>query len=65
MLEHDVNAGLFVPVEIAVMEKKQGTEIFYNLPSGLIAGLNKDPELVSAAQILDAKLAALVKDVLS
>ncbi|CZT42114.1 uncharacterized protein RSE6_01959 [Rhynchosporium secalis] len=66
MLQHDVNAGLFVPVQILVQEKKEGgTEIFYDLPSGLIAGVNKDQELVSAAERLDEKLAALLNDVLS
>ncbi|KAH7309306.1 hypothetical protein BKA65DRAFT_384194, partial [Rhexocercosporidium sp. MPI-PUGE-AT-0058] len=60
MLKHDINAGLFVPVEIFVLEKIEGTEIIYDLPSGLIAGLNRDPELVKAAEILDAKLAALL-----
>ena len=65
MMKHDINAGLFVPVEIFVLEKKEGTEINYNLPSGLVAGLNKDPELVRAAGKLDQKLAALLKDVLS
>ncbi|PVH73450.1 TT1751-like protein [Cadophora sp. DSE1049] len=65
MLKHDINAGLFVPVEILVLEKKEGTEIIYNLPSGLIAGLNKDPELCSASEKLDEKLAVLLKDVLS
>lgn len=65
MLKHDINAGLFVPVEILVLERKEGTEITYDLPSGLIAGLNKDPELVKAAEILDAKLAGLLKHALS
>ncbi|KAH7417803.1 hypothetical protein BKA64DRAFT_652906 [Cadophora sp. MPI-SDFR-AT-0126] len=65
MLKHDINAGLFVPVEILLLEKKGGTEITYDLPSGLITGLNKDPELVSASEKLDEKLAALLKDVLS
>ncbi|KAG4430745.1 hypothetical protein IFR05_013766 [Cadophora sp. M221] len=65
MLKHDINAGLFVPVEIFVLEKSEGTEIIYDLPSGLITGLNKDPELVKAAEILDAKLAGLLKHALS
>ncbi|KAK0112663.1 hypothetical protein ONS95_014402 [Cadophora gregata] len=65
MLKHDINAGLFVPVEILVLEKKEGTEIIYNLPSGLIAGVNKDPELVKASEKLDEKLAGLIKHVLS
>lgn len=66
MLKHDLNSGLFVPVEILVLERKDGgTDVVYDLPSGLIAGVNKDPDLVSAAEKLDAKLGVLVKDVLS
>ncbi|KAL2066047.1 hypothetical protein VTL71DRAFT_2118 [Oculimacula yallundae] len=65
MLKHDTDAGLFVPVEILVSERKEGTQVIYDLPSGLIVGLNKDSELVSAAEKLDGKLGVLVRDVLS
>ncbi|KAE8451641.1 hypothetical protein EG329_003098 [Mollisiaceae sp. DMI_Dod_QoI] len=63
MLRRDVTAGLAVPVEVLVREIEKGgrTEMVYNLPSGLIAGLNRDDELVKAVGILDEKLEKLVK----
>lgn len=64
MLKHDINAGLFVPIEILVIEKGEGTEVIYVLPSSLIAGVKKDSELVAAAEKLDSKLEALLDDVL-
>ena len=40
MLEHDVRAGLYVPVEALVLEKEdgQGTDVIMIKPSSLIAG---------------------------
>jgi len=63
MLKFDDTAGLAVPVEILVreVEKDGRAEVVYNLPSGLIAGLNRDEGLVAAAEVLDRKLEALVK----
>lgn len=63
MLRRDVTAGLAVPVEVLVREIEKGgrTEVVYNLPSGLIAGLNRDEELVQAVAILDEKLEKLVR----
>lgn len=62
MLKHNINAGLFVPVEVLVKEiQGGGTEIIYNLPSGLIAGLNRDEKLVEAAEALDRKLEVLLR----
>jgi uncharacterized protein (DUF302 family) len=65
MLKRDLTAGLFVPVELLVLEKEKngGTEVIYTLPSCLIAGLNKDEELVKAVKVLDDKLEVLVKDI--
>ena len=64
MLKHDLTAGLAVPVEVLLLEKISerggGVDIVYQLPSALIAGLNKDPEWVKAVEVLDSKLAALV-----
>jgi uncharacterized protein (DUF302 family) len=66
MLKHDMTAGLAVPVELLVLEKKEGgVDIIYQLPSALIAGLNRDEELVKAVEILDGKLEGLVRDVAS
>ncbi|KAF8850205.1 hypothetical protein BDZ45DRAFT_809326 [Acephala macrosclerotiorum] len=65
MIRHDFTAGLAVPVEVLVSEVMVGeekrTQVMYNLPSGLIAGVNKKEELVAAAEALDAKLEMLVR----
>lgn len=66
MLQHDLNAGLAVPVELLLVENEEeegGTRIVYQLPSALIARVNTNPELKEAAEILDEKLEALVKDI--
>lgn len=63
MLEHDLNAGIYVPVELLLKEKEdsgQGTEVIYFLPSSLIAGVNKDEKLQASANVLDQKLEALI-----
>ncbi len=67
MLRRELSTGLSVPVEILVMEKEKhgGTKVVYNLPSCLIAGLNKDEELVRAVKVLDGKLEVLVRDILA
>jgi uncharacterized protein (DUF302 family) len=42
MLKHDMTTGLAVPVELLVLEKKGGgVNLIYQLPSALIAGLNR------------------------
>jgi uncharacterized protein (DUF302 family) len=69
MLRHDVSAGLFAPVEVLVMDEGEGrSSLTYVKPSSLMV-LAKDPapnpELLSAAQELDAKLAALATKVTS
>jgi uncharacterized protein (DUF302 family) len=69
MLEHDLNAGLFVPVELLIAEDEDGKEgegcrVLYMLPSGLVAGYEgASKELVDAARKLDAKLEILVQDI--
>lgn len=69
MLKHDLTAGLAVPVELLLLEKRKeeggGVDLIYQLPSALIAGLNKDPELVKAVGSLDEKLSTLVDFVAS
>lgn len=63
MIRHDVTAGLFAPVELLVTEEENGTSaLTYVVPSSLMV-VEPDPPLLSAAQALDAKLAALAADV--
>lgn len=46
-------------------QKEGGTDLIYQLPSALIAGLNRDEELVKAVEVLDGKLEKLVEEVAS
>ena len=65
MLRHDVSAGLFAPVELLVMDEGDGrSSLTYVKPSSLMV-VEPNPELLSAAQELDAKLAALATKVTS
>ena len=65
MLRHDVTAGLFVPVELLLVEERDGrSSLTYVQPSSLMV-IEPNPELLSAAQQLDAKLAALATKVTS
>jgi uncharacterized protein (DUF302 family) len=63
MLRHDINAGLFVPVELLLVDKSDGngSSLSYVLPSCLIA-IDNNPELLVATQPLDEKLEALVAE---
>ena len=66
MLKRDLIAGLAFPVELLFLETKGGgADLIYQLPSKLVAGLNRDEELVKAVEALDAKLAVLVQWVAS
>jgi uncharacterized protein (DUF302 family) len=60
MLSHDYTAGLFVPIELLLAESDDGTgcNMTYVVPSSLIA-IGSNPDLLSAAEALDAKLEAL------
>ncbi|NYH25969.1 DUF302 domain-containing protein [Paraburkholderia bryophila] len=63
MLRHDVEAGLDVPVRIAIYEHHSGdTRFTYNIPSSLLSGIN-NPSLHEAALKLDSKLMALAESV--
>ncbi len=62
MLRHDVSAGLFAPVELLVMDEGTGSSLTYVKPSSLMV-VEHNPELLSAAEELDAKLAALAEKV--
>jgi uncharacterized protein (DUF302 family) len=60
MLEHDVAAGLNVPVRLMIYEDAQSgtTRFVYDLPSSLMSGLQNE-KVSEAAKKLDAKLVAL------
>ena len=63
MLRHDVAAGLFAPVEVLAVEEDNGhSSLIYVKPSSLMV-VESNPELLSAAEELDAKLAALATKV--
>ncbi len=63
MLRHDVTAGLFAPVELLLVDEGDGrSSLTYVKPSSLMV-VDDNPELLSAAQALDAKLAALAEKV--
>jgi uncharacterized protein (DUF302 family) len=58
MLRHDVMAGLFAPVEVLLVDEGDGSSLTYIKPSSLMV-FEPNPQLLSAAEDLDAKLAAL------
>src|SRR4051794_6670225 len=62
MLRHDVTAGLFAPVEVLILEEPAGSSLTYVKPSSLMV-VEENPELLRAAEELDAKLAALAAKV--
>ncbi len=60
MLEHDVGAGLNVPVRLIIYEDaaSRTARLAYDLPSSLMSGLQNE-QVTAAAKKLDAKLIAL------
>jgi hypothetical protein len=65
MLRHDLTAGLFAPVEMLLIDDGEGhSSLTYMKPSSLMV-VEHNPELLSAAKELDAKLAALAAKVTS
>lgn len=65
MLRHDVQAGLFAPVELLLADEENGgSSLTYVKPSSLMV-VEPNPQLLSAAEELDAKLAALAAKVTS
>ncbi len=63
MLRHDVTAGLFAPVELLISEEDDNrSSLTYVKPSSLMV-VQPNPELLSAAEALDTKLAALAAKV--
>jgi hypothetical protein len=66
MMKCDLNAGLYAPTELFLIEEETGgCRIVYQLPSGLVAGYEgAEGELKKGALTLDEKLEMLVVDVL-
>ncbi len=63
MLRHDVKAGLFAPVELLLADEGEGrSSLTYIKPSSLMV-FEPNPELLGAAEELDAKLGALAEKV--
>jgi uncharacterized protein (DUF302 family) len=63
MLRHDVTAGLFAPVEVLLVDEGEDrSSLSYVQPSSLMV-VEDNPQLLSAAKELDAKLAALAAKV--
>ena len=64
MLEHDIAAGLNVPVRLMIYEElaTRTTRVTYDLPSSLMSGLQNE-KVTAAAKKLDAKLIALATHV--
>lgn len=64
MLEHELGAGLNVPVRMMIYEDSATgkTRLAYDLPSSLMARL-RNQKVAAAARQLDEKLAALAKAV--
>ncbi|OBI20429.1 hypothetical protein A5712_17835 [Mycobacterium sp. E2327] len=64
MLRHDVTAGLFAPVELFLTDEGDGSSLTYVKPSSLMV-VEPNDELLSAAEKLDDKLAALAEKVVA
>ena len=64
MLRHDQTAGLFVPVEMLILDENGSSSLTYVRPSSLMS-VEDNAELRSAAVALDVKLAALAAKVTS
>lgn len=62
MLREDISAGLFVPVELLLVETETGTTLHYVKPSSVMV-VTRNPALLAAAEALDAKLGALAATV--
>ncbi|MBX7453493.1 DUF302 domain-containing protein [Mycolicibacterium sp. 3033] len=62
MLRHDQTAGLFVPVEVLILDEDGASSLTYIRPSSLML-VDDNAELRAAATALDDKLAALAAKV--
>jgi uncharacterized protein (DUF302 family) len=61
MIRHDINAALFVPMELLLTDHcdGNGSSLIYVRPSSLIV-IDNNPDLLAAAKVLDDKLEALI-----
>jgi hypothetical protein len=61
MLRYDLEAGLFAPVELLLVDHQRGTgsTVIYDVPSSLMVVRENQP-LLEAAMVLDGKLRDLV-----
>ncbi|WP_216843141.1 DUF302 domain-containing protein [Granulicella sp. S190] len=59
MLQEDISAGLFAPVEMLLVEEGEGSTLYYVQPSSLMVTVENEP-LLKAALALDAKFGELV-----
>ena len=61
MMRHDLEVGLFAPVELLLVDSEggDGSTVIYDLPSALMA-IGGNPPLLEAARVLDVKLRELV-----
>jgi exonuclease V len=68
MLSEDVEAGLYVPIELLLLETENGAaKCVAQLPSGLIAGHEagtSNQRLVKAVAELDQKLLGLIEELM-
>ncbi len=66
MIQHDYTAGLFVPIDLLLAENDDGVgcNITYAVPSSLIM-VERNPQLRSAAEVLDAKIENLVAEAMA
>jgi hypothetical protein len=64
IMRHDVTSGLFVPVELLLVENESGngSTVIYDLPSSLMK-IERNSAMLEAAQELDRKLQILVSRV--
>ena len=64
MIQHDITASLFAPVELLLVENEsgEGSTVIYDLPSSLMV-IEPNPALLAAARVLDQKLEKLVSRV--
>ena len=64
MIQHDIMASLFAPVELLLVENEsgEGSTVIYDLPSSLMV-IEPNPALLAAARVLDQKLEKLVSRV--
>ena len=65
MIQHDITASLFAPVELLLLENESGngSTVIYDLPSSLMV-IEPNPALLAAACVLDHKLEMLVSRVM-